>query len=145
MKRGIELVFVSVLTILFVQLVLHSQQKPSAADQIKRGQYLVNEVAKCSECHTPRDANNQLDPDRWLEGAPIWIEPVRQTPNWGQYAPALAGLSAYSDAQAELVLEMGEGAGGTPIEPPMHTYHMSQADAQAVIAYLRSLPPPKVH
>lgn len=145
MKRGIELVFVSVLTILFVQLVLHSQQKPSAADEVKRGQYLVSEVAKCSECHTPRNENNRLDPDRWLAGAPIWIQPVRPTPNWGQYAPALAGLAAYSDAQAELVLEMGEGAGGTPIEPPMHTYHMNPADAQAVIAYLRSLPPPKVH
>ena len=145
MKRGLELVFVPVLTIFFVQLVLYSQQKPSVADEVKRGNYLVNEVARCSECHTPRDENNQLDPDRWLQGAPIWIQPVRPIANWGAYAPALAGLSEFSDAQAKLVLEMGQGAGGTQIEPPMHTYHMNDSDAQAVIAYLRSLSSPKVH
>jgi len=145
MKRRLEFVFASVLTIFLVQIASHSQQKPSVADEVKKGQYLVNEVAKCSECHTPRDENNQLDQDRLLAGAPIWIQPVRPMPNWGEYAPALAGLSEFSDAQAKLVLEMGEGAGGTAIEPPMHTYHMNDSDAQAVIAYLRSLPPPKVH
>jgi hypothetical protein len=40
----------------------------------------------------------------------------------------------------ERVLEMGQGAGPTPIQPPMHIYHMNHADAQAIIAYLRSLP-----
>ena|SRR5579862_1099326 len=105
-----------------------------------RGRYLVEEVAKCSECHTPRDADNQLDHARWLQGAAIWIEPVRHVSNWAQFAPPLAGLPGLSDEQMERVLERGESANGREIEPPMHIYHLNHGDAQAVIAYLRSLP-----
>jgi mono/diheme cytochrome c family protein len=105
-----------------------------------RGQYLVEEVAKCSECHTPRDAQNQLDRSRWLRGASIWIEPVRKVSNWAQFAPSLAGLPGLSDEQMERVLEKGQAANGREIQPPMHLYHLNHADAQAVIAYLRSIP-----
>jgi mono/diheme cytochrome c family protein len=112
-----------------------------SAQEVKRGKYLVEEVAKCPECHTPRDKNNQLDPDRWLQGAPIWIQPVFKTPNWADMVPPLAGLSNYSDEQATRVLVLGEGAnGGGTVQPPMHIYHMNRSDARAIIAYLRSLP-----
>lgn len=105
-----------------------------------RGRYLVEEVAKCSECHTPRDAQNELDRSRWLQGASIWIEPVHNVSNWAQFAPSLAGLPGLSDEQMERVLEKGQAANGREIQPPMHLYHLNHADAQAVIAYLRSLP-----
>jgi hypothetical protein len=36
-------------------------QSKSSAQEVKRGKYLVEEVAKCPDCHTPRDKNNQLD------------------------------------------------------------------------------------
>lgn len=112
-----------------------------AADtQAGRGRYLVEEVAKCAECHTPRDADNQLERSRWLQGASIWIEPVRHVPNWAQFAPPLAGLPGLSDEQMQRVLEKGQAANGREILPPMHLYHLNHADAQAVIAYLRSLP-----
>jgi mono/diheme cytochrome c family protein len=110
-----------------------------------RGRYLVEEVAKCSECHTPRDADNQLDRSRWLQGAAIWIEPVRHMSDWAQFAPPLAGLPGLSDEQMERVLEMGKAANGREIQPPMHLYHLNHGDAQAVIAYLRSLPSPASH
>ena len=110
-------------------------------NEAARGRYLVEEVAKCSECHTPRDAQNQLDRSRWLQGASIWIEPVRSVSNWAQFAPSLAGLSGLSDEQMQRVLEKGQAANGRDIQPPMHLYHLNHADAQAVIAYLRSLPP----
>jgi len=123
-------------------------QKPLARisdSQAGRGRYLVEEVAKCSECHTPRDAQNQLDRSRWLQGASIWIEPVRNVSNWAQFAPPLAGLPGLSDEQMERVLEKGQSANGHEIQPPMHLYHLNHADAQAVIAYLRSLPPAITH
>lgn len=119
-----------------------ARQADSQADQ---GRYLVEEVAKCSECHTPRDAENQLDRSRWLQGAPIWIQPVRLAPNWAQFAPSLAGLPGLSDEQMQRVLEMGQGADGREIQPPMHVYHLNHGDAQAIIAYLRSLPSPTTH
>ncbi len=108
--------------------------------QIARGKYIVEEVARCSECHSPRDAQGNLDHSRWLQGAPIWITPVHPDTNWADRAPALAGFPGYTQAQGELILEMGRAANGGAIQPPMHTYHMTHADAEAVIAYLRSVP-----
>jgi mono/diheme cytochrome c family protein len=108
--------------------------------EVARGKYLVEEVAKCIECHTPRDARGNLDTHAWLQGAPIWIMPVQHIPNWADRAPALAGLPSFTDAEVERVLEKGIGPEGEELRPPMHTYHMSPADAKAIIAYLKSLP-----
>lgn len=115
-------------------------QAHTTGGDASRGRYLVEEVAKCSECHTPRDTENQLDRGRWLQGASIWIEPVRHVSNWAQFAPPLAGLPGLNDEQMERVLERGQSANGREIQPPMHLYHLNHADALAVIAYLRSLP-----
>ena len=115
----------------------------TAADQreIERGRYLVEEVAKCTECHTPRNAQGELKHDAWLQGAPIWITPVRPIANWADRAPALAGLPSLTAAEAERVLENGIGPEGETLRPPMHIYHMKHhEDAEAIVAYLRSLP-----
>jgi mono/diheme cytochrome c family protein len=114
-----------------------------AADQatIERGRYLVEEVARCWECHTPRDANGQPDHSRWLQGAPIWITPVHPDPNWAMRAPGIAGFPSFTEEQGEKILEQGIGPNGLPIRPPMHEYHLKHEDAVAIIAYLRTLPP----
>ncbi|HEY4709752.1 MAG TPA: hypothetical protein VIH46_06255 [Candidatus Acidoferrales bacterium] len=106
---------------------------------VERGRYLVENVAMCEECHTPRDSAGNLDESRRLQGAQIWIMPVHANPNWANNAPALAGFGGYSDDQGEAVLEKGVGPNGESIRQPMHIYHMNHADAQAIIAYLRSL------
>jgi len=113
---------------------------PAAKGDVERGRYLVEDVGMCEECHTPRDANGNLDESRRLEGAAIWITPVHPTTNWAMRAPALAGFTGFSDQQGADILEKGIGPNGLAIQPPMHIYHMAPADAQAVIAYLRSLP-----
>lgn len=110
--------------------------------EVERGRYLVEEVAKCPECHTPRQADGQLDSGQWLQGAPIWIKPVAPISNWAQHAPTLAGLPSFTDAAMENVLEKGIGPNGEAIRPPMHIYHLNEADAKAIIAYLKSLPAP---
>jgi mono/diheme cytochrome c family protein len=107
---------------------------------VARGQYLVDNIGMCSECHTPRDAEGNLDNRHYLQGAPIWIMPVHPMTNWAERAPAIAGLEGFTDVQASTVLEKGVGPNGIEIHPPMHLYHMNHADAQAIIAYLRSLP-----
>ena len=114
----------------------------AAAEQgnVERGRYLVENVAMCEECHTPRDGGGNLDESRRLQGAPIWITPVQHTTNWAMNAPSLAGFEQFTDEQGEQILEQGVGPNGLPIQPPMHIYHMNRADAQAIIAYLRSLP-----
>ncbi|MBZ5503140.1 MAG: c-type cytochrome [Acidobacteriia bacterium] len=113
---------------------------PAQQSQIERGRYLVENVAMCQECHTPRDASGEIDKSRWLQGAATWIMPVHPTTKWAMRAPALAGFQGYTEEQGEEILERGIGPNGLPIQPPMHIYHMNHADAQAIIAYLRSLP-----
>lgn len=116
--------------------------KPTDKSEIEHGRYLVEEVAKCGECHTPRNASGELDQQAWLQGASIWIEPVRPIKNWADRAPAIAGLPGFTEEEAERVLEKGIGPEGETLRPPMHIYHMSHADAKAIIAYLNSLPRP---
>jgi len=108
--------------------------------EIERGRYLVEEVARCWECHTPRDADGQPDHSRWLQGAAIWIMPVHPDPNWAMRAPALAGFPSFTEQQGEKILEQGIGPNGLPIRAPMHNYHLKHEDAVAIIAYLRTLP-----
>jgi len=113
---------------------------PASKAEVERGRYLVEQVAKCPECHTPRKPNGELDAAAWLRGAPIWIKPVAAIPNWADHAPALAGLPSLTEAQAEKVLEDGTGPNGEDLRPPMQIYHMAPADARAIVAYLKSLP-----
>jgi mono/diheme cytochrome c family protein len=115
---------------------------PPTKSEIERGRYLVEEVAKCPECHTPRKPDGGLDDAAWLRGAPIWIRPVAPIANWADRAPALAGLPSLTEEQAERVLEDGTGPNGEPLRPPMCIYHMSPPDARAIVAYLKSLPAP---
>src|SRR5256885_16759270 len=113
---------------------------PPTKMEIDRGRYLVEEVAKCAECHTPRKPDGDLDANAWLRGAPIWIRPVAPIQNWADRAPALAGLPSFTDEQAEKVLESGTGPNGEALRAPMHIYHMTHSDALAIVAYLKSLP-----
>jgi len=113
---------------------------PANQGSVERGRYLVEDVAMCGECHTPRDSRGNLDRSRWLQGAPIWIVPVHPDTNWANRAPALAGFEGFTDEQGEQILEKGIGPNGLPIQEPMHIYHMSHEDAMAIISYLKSLP-----
>jgi hypothetical protein len=75
-----------------------------------------------------------------LQGAPIWITPAKPIRNWADRAPALAGLPALTEQELETVLEKGTGPQSEVIRPPTHIYHMKHEDAQAIAAYLQSLP-----
>ena len=115
---------------------------PPTREEIDRGRYLVEEVAKCAECHTPRKPDGELDSQAWLQGAPIWIRPVADIKPWADRAPALAGVPSFTDEQMERVLEYGTGPNGEALRAPMHIYHMTRQDAKAIIGYLKSLPQP---
>src|SRR3982074_3975301 len=67
---------------------------PASKAEIERGRYLVEEVAKCPECHTPRKPDGELDPTAWLRGAPVWIKPGAPLANSADAPPRLAGWPA---------------------------------------------------
>jgi mono/diheme cytochrome c family protein len=134
------LLFVIVFSSAGLQQTNSSPKASTNKGEVERGKYLVEEVAKCPECHTPRDDRGELQTDAWLRGARTWIRPVAPIQNWADRAPALAGLPSFTDQQAEHILEQGTGPNGEVIRPPMHIYHMNHADAAAIVAYLKSLP-----
>jgi len=107
--------------------------------EAERGKYLVENVAMCGQCHTPRGGNGELLRSQWLNGAPI------PTPNpypgrlWSEFAPRISGLLQYSDDQARQLLTEGTSRTGKPLRGPMPPFRMSNQDARDIISYLRSL------
>jgi mono/diheme cytochrome c family protein len=108
---------------------------------IARGKYIVEGVAGCGYCHTPRDKNGDPDRTRWLAGAPVFYQPAQPVPGWAITAPRLAGLPPGSDAQIITLLTTSIGRSGQPPRDPMPRFHMTRADAESVLAYLKSLNP----
>jgi mono/diheme cytochrome c family protein len=111
------------------------------AATVARGRYIVEDVAVCWRCHSPRDANGEFDRSRWLEGGPVPFVSATQTDDWADVAPRLAGLPPGTDSQFITLLTTGIARTGRPPRPPMPQFRMSRDDAAAVLAYLKSIPP----
>lgn len=104
---------------------------------VARGDYLVNGVVLCGDCHTPR-VNGQLDLTRSLQGADLAPGP----PEFATHAPALAGIPGhYTQAQFTAFLQTGVRPDGSQPRPPMPPYRLNGEDARAVTAYIATLPP----
>lgn len=92
----------------------------------------------CNDCHTPVLENGQLDEANRLMGAVLPFRPNSEMP-WAEVAPQIAGLPTMTDDDAIHFFMSGERPGGVPPRPPMPRYRMSRDEAEAVVAYLRSL------
>jgi mono/diheme cytochrome c family protein len=116
-------------------------ERAGAPDEqgLSRGKYLVENVAMCVDCHTPRDERGGFDRRHWLKGADLDFQPKHPIPNWAAKAPALAGLPRMGDAAVIKLLETGLMPDGKAARPPMPQYRLSHADAIAVADYLKSL------
>lgn len=106
---------------------------------VARGKYIVEDVAMCGTCHTPRKADGSLDRTRWLAGAPVPYLPAQPTRDWPIVAPRLAGNPPATNAQMVTLLTTAVWITGKPLRDPMPKFHMNKSDAEAVVAYLRSL------
>ena len=142
-----KLAFVVLLVIVAFSHISSAQTAKKAVqaggDQnaVARGQYIVEDVAMCGTCHTPRKANGELDRSRWLAGAPVPYQPSTPTADWPTIVPRIAGLPPASNAGMVTLLTTGIWITGKPLRDPMPKFHMTRADAEAVLAYLKSLNP----
>jgi mono/diheme cytochrome c family protein len=118
-----------------------TSRRTTDAAQIDRGDYLVHGAGLCTDCHTPRNERGELVAARNLAGAPIGFTPVAPMP-WASAAPRLAGLPAGFTPEAMVEFLMtGDRPNGRPRPlPPMPPYRFNRADAEAIVAYLQSLP-----
>ncbi len=123
---------------------------PSARDaqakRIARGQYLVT-VQGCGDCHTPGTLYGSPDFGRRLAGSELgWRGP------WGVSYPRNltpdpeTGLGKWTEKQIVDAIRTGMRPDGRPLEPPMpwpNLTRLTDEDAYAIAAYLKSLPPVK--
>ena len=114
---------------------------PDAAKSaaLNRGAYLVQALGHCGECHTPRNFLGAPKANRFLAGAKLGKTAV---PN---ITPT--GLKKMSDGELKEVLRTAMTADGDVLAESMAevvrntTSQLTEQDLDAVLAYLRSLPP----
>src|SRR5262245_52242074 len=111
---------------------------PDAAksEQLRRGEYLTRALGHCGECHTPRNFLGGTKKDKFLAGAKDIAPNITPTKlkSWsdeGLRNFLTTGLTADGDVPAK---EMGEVIANT-------TSQLTAADLNAMIAFLRSVPP----
>ena len=111
--------------------------------KLERGKYLVEEVARCQECHTGHTADGKFDDAKWLKGATLKIQPMEEMKGWHKTSPDITSTSRlwqrWGDSGMVKFLTTGLNPGGNPAGPPMPSYKMRQDDAEAVVEYLKSL------
>ena len=107
--------------------------------KVERGKYLVHGIAGCSDCHSPANEKGEPIAGKEFTGAPLMFKPTVPIPNWAEKAPKIAGLPGWETADAVKFLMTGIAYNGLPARPPMPQYRMNKDDAEAVVAYLRSL------
>jgi mono/diheme cytochrome c family protein len=128
-------------------------------DRVERGRYLAINVLQCVDCHSVRD---------WTKYGGPPIPPIgagrpcmdRKTPTAGvnvsqEFFPGVlcirnitpdrkTGIGAWSDGEIIRAVREGigrDGRGLFPIMPYFIYRNLADEDVQAVVAYLRTLPP----
>ena len=120
-------------------------------DPVRRGAYLAT-IAHCMECHTPIDDKGALQFDSLGAGGrpfmPSFIHGL--SASWkGAVSRNITshreqGLGGWSDAEIKRAITQGIGRDGRTLEAPMAFawYAGIRADdLDAIVAYLRTLPP----
>jgi len=117
-------------------------QPPSAA-KVEYGRYLAEEVGKCQICHSPRTEAGELDKERWMKGAVLDFAPLKPVAGWHKSAPDITSggrlWERWGEAAMVKFMTTGLTPKGTPSDVPMPAYKMKQEDAEALVAYLKTL------
>ena len=120
---------------------------PVRADdaQIARGKYLVI-VAGCSDCHTPGALLGAPDMKRYLGGSDVGFAIPGLGVSVGENLTPdkETGLGDWTSEQVIAAIRTGktpEGRDLSPVMPFAAFSHLADADAEAIAAFLKSLPP----
>jgi mono/diheme cytochrome c family protein len=113
----------------------------SQSPEWNRGAYLVEALAHCGECHTPRNLGFALDNRKKFAGA--------LTAGWRAFnitSDKTTGLGSWSDDDVVSYLSIGHAKGHGTASGPMgeavdHSFSkMAPTDIKAMVAFLRTVP-----
>jgi mono/diheme cytochrome c family protein len=111
---------------------------------VARGKYLVG-IMDCTGCHTTGALSGKPEPAKFLAGSDIGF----QIPGLGIFYPpnltpdVQTGLGSWNEQDIATALRTGVRPDGRELAPamPWRSYaSLSDADVEAVVAYLKSLP-----
>ena len=114
-----------------------------AETQLERGRYLVETLAGCGNCHTPRGPNGPLMDKKFAGGEIIKHEDFTAVVANITRDPE-TGIGKWTDSQIFTAIREGQRPDGSLIGPamPSRSYrHLADEDVKAIVAYLRSVPP----
>lgn len=123
---------------------------PSTPEAIARGKYLVHHVTACIGCHSTIDETKPGD--FYVPGTEGQGRDFGEIPNYPVHIRARnitpdkeTGLGDWTDGEIVRAMREGVSRDGSPLFPqmPYTTYAetLSDDDALAIVAYLRTLPP----
>jgi mono/diheme cytochrome c family protein len=140
-RRVLEMVLAMTLAAVCIQAA--EAQTKREDRQIARGKYLVT-LASCTDCHTPGYFFGKPDAARYLGGSDVGFA----IPPGVFYGPNLTpdketGLGNWTDAQIIAAIKQGKRPDGrelVPVMPFPAFASLTDADARAIVAFLKSLP-----
>ena len=116
---------------------------PAGDERLARGRYLVETQGHCAECHTPRNMLGALKPGLHLAGSrygPGGLSVPNITPD------VETGIGSWSEVDLAFFLRTGFTPYGDDVQGEMREAiddglrHLTQADLEAMAAYLKAVP-----
>jgi mono/diheme cytochrome c family protein len=124
----------------FAHLDASAKERPA-----ERGKYLVNTLG-CGFCHSPVREDGSVIEEMWLAGGQRWnLYPFDDVVSYNLTSDKETGLGNWTDAQIKTFLTKGIRRNGSRMIPypmPWPAFALlKEDDLNAIIAYLRTLPP----
>lgn len=132
---------------------MHSEPVPGAVkpftegdlrDPIKRGFYLAT-IAHCMECHGRRPDGVQDYKNAWGKGGYVFKGPWGSAVTSNITSHPKSGIGAWTDTELRRTLTHGVSRDGRAFKLPMarqeYFSRMTDADLDAIVAWVRTLPP----
>ncbi|MGB9367453.1 MAG: cytochrome c [Xanthobacteraceae bacterium] len=113
------------------------------ADKVKKGFYLVT-VGHCMECHTPMGPKGREFETSYGKGGFDFPGPWGVSTSRNITSHKEKGIGAWSDAEIKRAITDGVSRDGSRLKPPMgyeFYKNMTNDDLDAIVAYLRTVPP----
>jgi len=135
-------------SLLVATVIMGASAAASAAEtQVERGKYLVT-ITGCNDCHTPGALLGKSDLSRTLGGSDVGfgIPGVGVFVGQNLTPDKETGLGNWTTEQIIAAITKGERPDGRklfPVMPWPALASLTADDSQAIVAYLKSLPPVK--
>ena len=117
---------------------------PPKTDKVAYGDYLVNAIAHCHECHTPFIGPAQDFANQYGAGGLEILLPTVTLRTLNITPDKETGIGTWTDAEIKRAITQGISKDGRkliPLMPYPYFKNMTAVDVDAIIAYLHTLKP----